>query len=519
MAVHRSRSKLIIGRFPALLLTALGVTACGEADFEGDESVGELWEAVTFPAPRLDSAEASCLQVSVRFTPRTAPSGWSISKHQLERAPTDSGPWAAVRTVSASTTVASDYHYLRNRAYSYRVRTYYKNSSGATASSNPSAIGRVTASGTSCTVARATSGTTMKVNVFLMTPANEPVPYDKAHAQKVTFDATFENSLYRFFDNVSAGFNHTSAVKHVRIGGKVIDWQKLARSRISDYPGGAGEMCTEIADNGNLATLTGNNPADYQVFVFNSGAGGGLSGCLTSSNQSVGTGWVLRVGGASLLAERPYGVMAHEIGHGLGLRHEYSMYCPNGVPLDLVKSASNCTMSASASATNLMSKAAGGNYFSGYHKWKLGFLTDSNVVPIDFRAMTVGQTAQAKISGSTASQGATTKQLVAVQLDDAENMYILQYRTAGGHDTFTNMGSSWPAFPAGLYVYLRPGQAWDPVSQAEPDDVMKLHTSAAITSPLILQKGGTPYLDAQRGLEISVNNTTGAEWTVMIKRK
>jgi hypothetical protein len=161
-----------------------------------------------------------------------------------------------------------------------------------------------------------------------------------------------------------------------------------------------------------------------------------------------------------------------------------------------------------------MSSAKSGNHLGGYHKWKLGFFKDENVIRIDARTLSAGQSVQADIIQSTTAQNLSEKKLIAVQLDDAENMYVLQYRGATGFDNTTFKDGGWVAFPAGVFVYLRAGQAW----AADGDEVFMLHNSGSDRQPVVLTQGGI-YSDAARKLDIEVTQLTSGRATVTVKRK
>jgi hypothetical protein len=203
--------------------------------------------------------------------------------------------------------------------------------------------------------------------------------------------------------------------------------------------------------------------------------------------------------------------MAHELLHALGLKHEPRMHCSGGLPANLATTLSQCSAATYDSTVSVMSSAESGNHPSAYHKWKLGFLTDANLTLVDARSMTAGQSFSKTIVQSTQTQNSSARQILAVQLDDAENMLIFQYRIAAGFDNKTLRSSDWITFPAGVYVSLRPGQDW------ANEDLYLLYSENNQRSPILLTQGST-FSDSARKLSFQVTSLTGGMATIKVTR-
>jgi hypothetical protein len=338
----------------------------------------------------------------------------------------------------------------------------------------------------------ATSGTTTKISVFLMTPGLEPLPFKRADVERMVFDSTNPASLYNYFAEVSGGVNRSSSQRHVRIGGRVTDWGKMRKNYASDYsPGKTENMCADVIASGTDAILKKNNPAAYYLYVFN-GLGGGDSYQCAGANTGV-------VGSADMeFTPRPYSTIAHELGHLLGLAHEGRLYCKDGLPQKVTEFKSACSIDQYASSSNLMGASDLGHHFSGFQKWQLGFISSSRVVRNVVRSGSVDKTFD--IEDSTARRSGT--QLVTLPFDNADNMYLLQYRTAQGLDA---------ELTEGVYVYIIAGQ-----NDLGIQDGVLVHRR--LSEPVVLNENNTTYVDPHRKLEFTFQQSDGVKARVRVVR-
>jgi hypothetical protein len=473
---------------------------------------GELGEvslsASTFAITGIKTVGCSTV---VDFTRGPSVQGKSLIYHRLERRRKTGStytPWSTVHEVLAVDLQIDHERALTNETYQYRIRPIYRNSDGSHYSGDPTASKTYSSS---CDAPRATSGVTHPVRVHLYRPTNVAIPdgLTPEYIEEIIFDQSNPGSLFNFLQEVSAGYNHTSAIPQVRIGGSVGDWQYLSKPK-SSYPRGRSDMAREVQPL--FEDLHEEDESTQHIFIFVTGGAGGYT---VDKFTTMGT--------ESLFENDVIGTLADEFGHALGLMHEPALNCDGGLPPQSFDNLGFCTIQTYSHGQNASSwNRHEVNHYSGIQKLRVGFLGKRNVRWLDVRDLAVGSSRTYDIDTSTRTMGDTARQLVMLKLEDDDTSYVLQYRTAEGFDTESSHSPEKVTipFPAGVFVSLWLGRDVDDVPY-DADSLM-LYRDDANTwkKPVIVTTdSATTYYDMHRKVEVKVTSMGNPTARVVVTRK
>nr|PZN22982.1 MAG: hypothetical protein DIU78_14710 [Pseudomonadota bacterium] len=264
---------------------------------------------------RLDAEGSTCSKA--RFVHHPAPHYRGVAPEDvvLERRRAPNGEWRTVGSQDGSAApVLYDATFLpiRGERYEYRARARYV-VDGRRVVSDPSAVVDLTPPG--CTVPR-----DLVLSVYLFSPRDATLPYDREHVESLLFGSRSGPSLADYYAEVSAGLFAPEDARRthaVRLSGEVHGWYALPGRR-SDYCGGAA-TCSGILQRASaeivhwdvFRELRALHPAQYHVVIVNDDAvahGGGLER---------GDGLVFV--GSSALTDGSFRVVAHEHRRQVGL--------------------------------------------------------------------------------------------------------------------------------------------------------------------------------------------------------
>jgi hypothetical protein len=227
------------------------------------------------------------------------------------------------------------------------------------------------------------------------------------------------------------------------------------------------------------------------------------NGCIWSGLASIGS--VAQKGGAIVLHNNVKGfVIAHELGHLLGLGHSNLIRCPNAIPDGSWES---CRAIEYGGAIDLMSNVDVSTPLSTYHQWRMGLLETNEIVQswasetVEINAVDVAGRARALF------------------LRDGGSTYWIEYRRASGAQKAGLVIYRTDPPPGAAVVSPNPADAIQNASTAVGTDIwmMNLDNYSYSNSPI----AGSPSLVSGRKLvlgsgQVSLTPTVTSENSVSI---
>lgn len=193
------------------------------------------------------------------------------------------------------------------------------------------------------------------------------------------------------------------------------------------------------------------------------------NGCIWSGLASIGS--ASQKGGAVVLHNTTKGfVIAHELGHLLGLGHSNLMRCPNSNPDG---NWDTCRAIEYGGAIDLMSNVDVSTPLSTYHQWRMGFVEPSEVVQ-SWSSETVELSA-VDVAGK----------LRALFLRDGGSTYWIEYRRASGTQK------------AGLVIYRTDPPPSAAVVSPNPADTLQSLSMAIGTDIWMMNLDNYSYSNSQ----------------------
>jgi len=462
---------------------------------------------------RHDEEGSTCSKLRFVYDPAPRWRGRRPDDYVLERRRAPDGEWRVVASQDGSAAeVLYDATFLpiRGERYEYRARARYLDD-GRHVVSSPSEIVREAPRG--CVVPR-----DLELSVYLFSPRDATLPYGREFVEALLFgEGGTGASLSDYYVEVSAGLFAPADARQtqaVRLSGTVHGWYALPGTR-NDYCNGE-ESCSGILARASaeivywdvFRELREQNPADYHLVIVNDDAiahGGGLE-----------RGQGLVFVGSGALADASFRVVAHELGHAMGLGERPALSCPERpFPSELLDGASSaCRIAAYADQTDPMSGAAL-VHFNAFSKWVLGFLPGRVLEA----ALQPGESLEVDLHDATTWAPPEAIQLVLLQVDPYGSHFAIEYRTGGGFNAFARTDPFGPfhALPDGVYVGLRPGTA-HPGNLGTGNGPYTAYADAAFREPIVADPL-RPFVDPDRGIRVEVLHAADGVSRVRVARE